>query len=124
MATSTITPNADYVVEQGTETVAGVSWIYRKWNSGIAECWGKNASAAGVAAGYNNFATRLPNMLIQAFEPICALSGGVTGTASSWVAYQTAQWSVDHWYLDGYIGNGGGSTAGAWLYIHAMGKWK
>lgn len=29
------TPVADYVVEQGTSGV----WTYRKWNSGIAECW-------------------------------------------------------------------------------------
>lgn len=26
----------DYVIEQGTSDF----WIYRKWNSGIAECWG------------------------------------------------------------------------------------
>lgn len=29
-------PMADYVVEQGTSGI----WIYRKWASGIAECWG------------------------------------------------------------------------------------
>ena len=28
-------PVADYVVEQGTSG----AWTYRKWNSGIAECW-------------------------------------------------------------------------------------
>ena len=28
-------PVADYVVEQGTKSL----WTYRKWNSGIAECW-------------------------------------------------------------------------------------
>ena len=27
---------ADYVIEQGTSGI----WTYRKWNSGIAECWG------------------------------------------------------------------------------------
>ena len=26
---------ADYIVEQGTDGI----WTYRKWNSGIAECW-------------------------------------------------------------------------------------
>lgn len=30
-------PIADFVVEQGIEGI----WAYRKWNSGIAECWGK-----------------------------------------------------------------------------------
>ena len=28
-------PVADYVIEQGTSGV----WFYRKWNSGLAECW-------------------------------------------------------------------------------------
>lgn len=31
-----VTTPADYVVEQGTSDI----WTYRKWNSGIAECWG------------------------------------------------------------------------------------
>ena len=30
-------PQSDYVVEQGTDGI----WTYRKWASGIAECWGK-----------------------------------------------------------------------------------
>ena len=30
------TNTADYVVEQGTSGI----WTYRKWNSGLAECWG------------------------------------------------------------------------------------
>ena len=29
-------PVADYVIEQGTVG----SWTYRKWASGLAECWG------------------------------------------------------------------------------------
>ena len=28
-------PVADYVIEQGTSGI----WTYRKWNSGISECW-------------------------------------------------------------------------------------
>lgn len=36
MAISKITPNADYIVEQGTSGI----WTYRKWASGVAECWG------------------------------------------------------------------------------------
>ena len=35
---------ADYVVEQGTSGI----WTYRKWSSGIAECWG--------AQSYSNIA--------------------------------------------------------------------
>lgn len=40
---------ADYVVEQG---VSG-GWTYRKWNSGLAECWGRYFGNVNAAA--NNF---------------------------------------------------------------------
>lgn len=30
------TTGVDYIVEQGTSGI----WTYRKWNSGLAECWG------------------------------------------------------------------------------------
>lgn len=44
----TLAPNAvpitDYVVEHGTSGI----WTYRKWNSGIAECWG-NIAVSNVA---------------------------------------------------------------------------
>lgn len=33
---------ADYVTEQGTSDI----WTYRKWNSGIVECWGVTATAS------------------------------------------------------------------------------
>ena len=37
---------SDWVVEQGTSGI----WTYRKWNSGIAECWGtKEKSITGVS---------------------------------------------------------------------------
>lgn len=37
-----LTPNdgADYVVETGSTTTSGISWTYRKWNSGICDLWG------------------------------------------------------------------------------------
>ena len=44
----------DFVVEEGTDGI----WTYRKWNSGIAECWGRYSvtltkyTTAGSFAGY------------------------------------------------------------------------
>lgn len=37
---------ADYVVEQGTSG----GWTYRKWNSGLAECWGRYSGNVNAAA--------------------------------------------------------------------------
>lgn len=31
----------DYIVEEGTDGI----WTYRKWNSGIAECWGTHTGS-------------------------------------------------------------------------------
>ena len=39
---------SDYIIEQGNTN----GWIYRKWNSGISECWYKTAAA--VDAQYSN----------------------------------------------------------------------
>lgn len=33
----TVSNITDFIIEQGTSGI----WTYRKWNSGIAECWGK-----------------------------------------------------------------------------------
>ena len=35
---------ADIVIETGTKSETGISWEYRKWASGICECWGYTGS--------------------------------------------------------------------------------
>ena len=39
----------DYIVEQGTSG----GWTYRKWNSGIAECWGTGTIGSNSACSIN-----------------------------------------------------------------------
>lgn len=41
----------DYIVEQGTSGI----WTYRKWNSGIAECWGRGSATLSNYATVNGF---------------------------------------------------------------------
>ena len=41
---------ADYIVEQGTSGI----WAYRKWNSGIAECWGKTSIQPVCSRAFGN----------------------------------------------------------------------
>lgn len=43
-------PIADFVVEQGTSG----NWSYRKWNSGIAECWARIAVNTAVNTAWGN----------------------------------------------------------------------
>lgn len=40
------TSSVDYIVEQG---ISGI-WTYRKWNSGIAECWGTYTGTTSYTA--------------------------------------------------------------------------
>lgn len=37
-------PVVDFIVEQGTSGI----WTYRKWNSGIAECWGRSSGTIDI----------------------------------------------------------------------------
>ena len=41
---------ADYIVEEGTDG----DWTYRKWNSGIAECWGLHNKTTAVNTSWGN----------------------------------------------------------------------
>lgn len=53
---TTASATADYVVEQGTSGM----WTYRKWNSGVMECWGTYSAtiavttSAGAYGGYRS----------------------------------------------------------------------
>ena len=49
----------DFVVEQGTSGI----WTYRKWSSGVAECWGEpsqSVASSGTVLGAYAFAARFP----------------------------------------------------------------
>ena len=49
-------PMMDYIVEQGKSGV----WTYRKWASGVAECWGqpaKSVASSGTFLGANAYST-------------------------------------------------------------------
>lgn len=120
---------ADYIVEQGTSGI----WTYRKWNSGIAECWGnENITFNGFqqwGSLYETTASKrsltYPNNLFVS-TPICnmQISGGYYGLL-----------------LEVYGGNGSKDTTPSFagtrpnapslsettshnILVHAIGKWK
>ena len=47
---------ADYIVEQGTDGI----WTYRKWNSGIAECWGYKLTSGTFSAWGSGYSHDVP----------------------------------------------------------------
>jgi hypothetical protein len=92
---------SDFVVEQGTNGI----WTYRKWNSGIAECWGNVSTTPTTVNGNNAVSVNLPftfaetdykvnispakaAMYITAFGD-CATNGNLTHTTTSFtMAYK------------------------------------
>lgn len=73
------TADVDYVVEEGKSGI----WTYRKWNSGIAECWGVYTAVLshyyGPASGfygYNSGSISFPTNLFNA-APTAVASGQI-----------------------------------------------
>ena len=44
---------ADFVIQQGTSGI----WTYRKWKSGIAECWGRKSVSTAIGNAWGNLYT-------------------------------------------------------------------
>lgn len=83
----------DYIVEQKTDGI----WTYRKWNSGIAECWGvdtktnvevKHGWGTAYSGNYplyysNSWSVSLPtNLFVTTETPIFSVSLFGSGTTS------------------------------------------
>ena len=58
-------PVADYVVAQGTSGI----WTYRKWNSGIAECWAKITQTV-TPGDISEYTLNLAPYYIEVMTPI------------------------------------------------------
>lgn len=112
---------ADFVVEQGTSGV----WTYRKWNSGIAECWGNVSTTPSTVNGNNAVTVNLPFTFVGTDYKVtitpakaamyidgvgdCATNGSITHTTTS---FTTA-------YKYSY-----GTAYAVSFNVNVYGKWK
>lgn len=111
----------DYVVEQGTSGI----WTYRKWNSGIAECWGHysttetNYTTFSPFYGYYGYCYFPENFFIA---PPNIQYAGKSGSGFTIAALGGRQDSKDFsvWYL---LSSQSGSTS-IDIDIQAKGRWK
>jgi hypothetical protein len=115
------TATVDYVVAQGTDN----GWTYRKWNSGVAECWGKHdtptmtMTANGSVYLSNEIDLNFPSGLFLN-PPVCMVNvhaaGGLisakatNGTTATYLRYQVVR-------------TGDYDTATK-IVCHAYGVWK
>lgn len=116
---------ADFVVEEGTETAGGVDWTYRKWNSGIAECWGKwsgtlshYSTMAGFYA-YNTGSINYPSGLFIE-EPNAHFSGRIDGG----FCLTGTLYSASKDYMSCYALATAGNSQSCVFFIYSIGKWK
>ena len=118
---------ADYIVKKGTSN----GWQYRKWNSGVAECWRdlsvSTACSTAVGSWYRTAAlsvgaypftfTATPNLQMQ-FETFAGTSGLVwsAGTASSSPKTRPASIFI--------IRMSSATSITGTVHYYAIGKWK
>lgn len=112
---------SDYVVASGPSG----KWTYRKWNSGISECWRQITGTITHYSTWNGFnafsgsadwptglfitnPTAIYNCYIGSGYAIAARGGLSTTTKFRWEA----------------LGTDGDSNIGYGIYVYAIGRWK
>ena len=116
-------PLADWITAQGTDGM----WTWRKWHSGIAECWGKveNLSTSGGAVQMNWSQTNGLFTVIDAVEAT-AWYGADASTRTARSLFITVSTNTEHCTL--YLRNGDGTLPSNGtnfaVSIKAIGRWK
>lgn len=116
--------SVDYVVEQGTSGI----WTYRKWNSGIAECWGKDTKSTVVntawGSGYysSSLTSIFPSDLFV--EAPTSVSIYISGGYSGLIMNSGTAISKDSVIYCIFRASNLTSAQTFYPHIHAIGKWK
>ena len=114
--------NAPIVIEEGTSGI----WTYRKWSSGIAECWGtKSKSISGVSktAPFSGYCYEIGAVAFPTGLFISTPTATVSGRLDSnymCVSYSPVSTSSVSVELQANVSG----TRTAYAYIHALGLWK
>lgn len=121
----------DYVVSQGTSGV----WTYRKWNSGIAECWGQvnmttytgngntrvlsGTSSDTYKTAYRQIDVSLPSGLFTSVNCVTAtaLDSGTGVSACCVESWNATTFRMATWGAPDSCDNGKPS-------VHVFGRWK
>lgn len=117
-------PIKDHIVEQGTSGI----WTYRKWSSGVSECWGVYAYRATMLGANEYFATTIHlSFPTSVFSSKPTLNGTVVGLRD-W-----HHWLTNISYTDNEIiafgffapyNAANGISCGGDMALHATGRWK
>lgn len=116
---------ADFVVEYGTSDI----WTYRKWDSGMSECWGsisKNVTSwsawGGIYEGNQMFQASYPSGLFLDTPELFAAPFGALGLAGVEFYQGASNTQTPQMYL--LRGNGISGTYACKVNCYAIGRWK
>lgn len=112
----------DRVIEQGTSSI----WTYRKWSSGIAECWGCQdipSTTYSANGGYRAVSAGLPSGLFINTPNIVIACGRISGLIQTDIGFTSPN---DANTIQTYLINRAGSatTQAGQVYWNVKGRWK
>lgn len=113
--------NTPMVIEQGTSGI----WTYRKWDSGIAECWGSYSSSVAITTAFGSWYYKtignisFPSGLFSSAPIVNATKNGDANGLSFIQIY-----SVSNAGFTPEVANPISQTYPLTIVFHAIGKWK
>lgn len=112
----------DYIVEQATSGI----WTYRKWSSGVAECWGiQSLGTKAITSAYGNgfYASadtiNLPSGLFTSVTNVQATSRDTAGYGT-WFNVSNISTTA----VTGYMYGISSVSTGVTLSLYVVGKWR
>ena len=115
----------DYIVEQGTDG----DWTYRKWNSGIAECWGTKSESKALSSWGSWYYVRIDGIdyPTNLFTTLLNVTGSLQwagGDLVSGLTTRPSAYNVTAPHAIGIRPNNLSGTDSATAFWYAVGKWK
>lgn len=113
----------DYIVEEGTTSI----WSYRKWNSGIAECWGKFSqtvsayTTSGFVVGGSSVS---PYPFTFASAPVLQVHVQRVGTGGGLATYDYECTDYANFIVNTLVTIAQGTSRDIVCKCYAIGRWK
>lgn len=113
----------DYVVEEGTSG----RWTYRKWNSGIGECWCDDTwtttwSFYTTGLYISGTLTKVTPFTFYNADSTAHVSVNVKSAGSNWGWSAITRFSTNNLVAFGVVRNG--NTGNVSASIYCVGRWK